>query len=84
MRILKTILASIGFIPLSFIGQFFGWYFAIFCLFMWSIAVRGGVDATSPVFSLIFSRISWPAHAAVDLQLSASGPFTKSIIQKSF
>lgn len=44
MRILKTILASISFIPLSALGQFLGWYFAVFCLFMWSISVRGGVD----------------------------------------
>ena len=44
MHILKTIFASIGFIPMSVIGQFFSWYFAIFCLFMWNISVRVGVD----------------------------------------
>ena len=41
MRILKTILASVGFIPLSLLGQVFGWFFAFLCLFIWNISLRG-------------------------------------------
>jgi hypothetical protein len=54
MRILKTLLASSAFIPLSVIGQLFGWFFAIFCLFIWNITLRGQVDTN--LLSRLFSE----------------------------
>lgn len=56
MRILKTLLASSAFIPLSVIGQIFGWFFAILCLFIWNITLRGQADGNllSHLFSEFF------------------------------